>query len=391
MQLHQKILTGVLLILTGVMVGMLFMIYYAGITSTERTELRITEIQRGAGTPFGTDEFQVAPAGLPSFRGIAATVNESVVYIETEVPVNRRQVPDDGNHDFDDSTWDRFFPRRRASTIGSGVLVSADGYIITNNHVIAGTDEGPIRVTLHDKRVFNAKVIGRDPSTDLATIKIDSHNLPHAVIGNSDYVEVGDWVLAVGNPFRLRSTVTAGIVSALGRNVDIIADQMRIESFIQTDAAINRGNSGGALVNQFGELIGINTAIATENGGNQGYGFAIPINMAFKITQDLIEYGEVRRGFLGVNIVSVSQERANQLGMPRIEGVEIVNILRNSSAETGGLRNNDVILSVDGFNVNEANHLQERVALRRPGDEVTLEIWRNGRVMQFDVPLSGLN
>ena len=166
---------------------------------------------------------------------------------------------------------------------------------------------------------------------------------------------------------------------------------MRIESFIQTDAAINRGNSGGALVNKFGELIGINTAIATENGAYQGYGFAIPINMAFKITQDLIEYGEVMRGFLGVNIVSVGQDRANQLGLPRIEGVEIVNILRNSTAEAGGLRNNDIIMSVDGFRVNEANQLQERVALRRPGEEVSLEVWRAGQTLQFDVPLSGLN
>lgn len=391
MQLHQKILTGILLVLTGVMMGMLIMIYYAGITSTQQTQIMVTEVQRGVSNRLSPDEFPVTSASLPTFREVASMVNASVVYIETEVPFNRRQLPDDGNHEFDDSTIDRFFPRRRASTIGSGVLVSPDGYIITNNHVIAGADGGTIRVTLNDKRVFNARVVGRDPSTDLAALKIDSADLPHAIIGNSDYVEVGDWVLAVGNPFRLRSTVTAGIVSALGRNVDIIADQMRIESFIQTDAAINRGNSGGALVNQYGELIGINTAIATENGGNQGYGFAIPINMAFKITQDLIEFGEVKRGFLGINIVSVGQDRAQQLGLPRIKGVEIVNILRNSTAESGGLRNNDVILSVDGFQVNEANHLQERVALRRPGDEVALEVWRGGRTLQFDVRLSGLN
>lgn len=371
--------------------GMLIMIYYAGITSTQQTQIMVTEVQRGVSNRLSPDEFPVTSASLPTFREVASMVNASVVYIETEVPFNRRQLPDDGNHEFDDNTIDRFFPRRRASTIGSGVLVSPDGYIITNNHVIAGADGGTIRVTLNDKRVFNARVVGRDPSTDLAALKIDSADLPHAIIGNSDYVEVGDWVLAVGNPFRLRSTVTAGIVSALGRNVDIIADQMRIESFIQTDAAINRGNSGGALVNQYGELIGINTAIATENGGNQGYGFAIPINMAFKITQDLIEFGEINRGFLGINIVSVGQDRAQQLGLPRIKGVEIVNILRNSTAESGGLRNNDVILSVDGFQVNEANHLQERVALRRPGDEVTLEVWRGGRTLQFDVRLSGLN
>ena len=256
--------------------------------------------------------------------------------------------------------------------------------------MIAGTDDATIRVTLNDKRIFTARVVGRDPSTDLAVLKIESDGLPHVLVGDSDLVEVGDWVVAVGNPFRLRSTVTVGIVSALGRNVDIIADQMRIESFIQTDAAINRGNSGGALVNQFGELVGINTAIATENGAYQGYGFAIPSNMAFKISQDLIEFGSVKRGYLGVNIVSVGQDRAAQLGLPAIEGVEIVNILRNSAAESIGLRNNDVILSVDGVKVNEANHLQERVALRRPGEEVNLEIWRSGTTTTYTVLLNGL-
>jgi len=286
--------------------------------------------------------------------------------------------------------WERMLPRRRATTIGSGVLVSPDGYIITNNHVIAGADAQSITVTLNDKRFFSASVIGRDPSTDLAVLKIDGLDLPHAVIGNSDAVEVGDWVVAVGNPFRLRSTVTAGIVSALGRNVDIISDQLRVESFIQTDAAINRGNSGGALINSFGELVGINTAIATENGSYQGYGFAIPINMAFKISRDLIEFGEVRRAFLGVSIMAIGQDRARQLGLSRIQGVEIVNIARNGAADLGGLRLSDVIIDVDGFEVNEANELQARIALQRPGDSVAMTIWRNGELLPITLRVNGL-
>jgi len=370
--------------------GMLVMIYAAQVMDPQRSEVRVSEVYRSLGLEAGSKDVPASNASLPQLRDVASSVTQSVVYIETEVAASARALPDDENHNFDDPNWEQFFPRRRASTIGSGVIVSEDGYIITNNHVIAGTDDATIRVTLNDKRIFTARVVGRDPSTDLAVLKIESDGLPHVLVGDSDLVEVGDWVVAVGNPFRLRSTVTVGIVSALGRNVDIIADQMRIESFIQTDAAINRGNSGGALVNQFGELVGINTAIATENGAYQGYGFAIPSNMAFKISQDLIEFGSVKRGYLGVNIVSVGQDRAAQLGLPAIEGVEIVNILRNSAAESIGLRNNDVILSVDGVKVNEANHLQERVALRRPGEEVNLEIWRSGTTTTYTVLLNGL-
>ncbi|MCH8494062.1 MAG: trypsin-like peptidase domain-containing protein [Balneolales bacterium] len=390
MQLHQKVLTGLLLVLTGAMIGMLFMIYLTDVNKTQYSQVQVTEITRSIGFPAEFSDVTLSPVGLPALRDVAQHVTSSVVYIETEVPAKRREVPDDENHEFDDSVWERYFPRRRSSAIGSGVLVSHDGYIITNNHVIAGGKATSIRVTLSDKRIYDAVVVGRDPSTDLAVLRINATDLPAAIIGDSDDVNVGDWVVAVGNPFRLRSTVTAGIVSALGRNVDIIADQMRIESFIQTDAAINRGNSGGALVNQYGELIGINTAIATENGAYQGYGFAIPINLAFKISKDLIEFGSVRRAFLGVHIAAVEQDRANQLGLDPIRGVEIINILRNGAAEAVRLRNSDVILSVDGAFVNEANELQERIALKRPGETVSLEIWRRGELLDVQVLLSGL-
>jgi Do/DeqQ family serine protease len=388
MKTHQKILTGAILLLTGMLISMIFMVYYVGVTNAQRPQVTVTELTRSIG--FADNAEEAAPRSLlPNLKTVAESVTPTVVYIETIIPVRRQEMPDDEIHS-DESLWNRLMPNRRTSGIGSGVLVSADGYIITNNHVIAGADSRRITVTLNDKRVFPATIIGTDPSTDLAVIKIDESMLPYAIIGNSDELVVGDWVVAIGNPFRLRSTVTAGIVSALGRNMDIINDQMRIENFIQTDAAINRGNSGGALLNEYGELIGINTAIVTENGSYQGYGFAIPINMAFKITSDLIEFGEVRRAYLGVQIVSVGQERARQLKLATISGVEIVSLLRNGAAEKAGLLPNDVILTVNSAVVNEANELQAQIAMFRPGDNVNLSVWRNGRAIDIQMALGGL-
>lgn len=388
MKTHQKILTGAILLLTGMLISMIFMVYYVGVTNAQRPQITVTELTRSIG--FADNAEEAAPRSLlPNLKTVAESVTPTVVYIETIIPVRRQEMPDDEIHS-DESLWNRLMPNRRTSGIGSGVLVSADGYIITNNHVIAGADSRRITVTLNDKRVFPATIIGTDPSTDLAVIKIDESMLPYAIIGNSDELVVGDWVVAIGNPFRLRSTVTAGIVSALGRNMDIINDQMRIENFIQTDAAINRGNSGGALLNEYGELIGINTAIVTENGSYQGYGFAIPINMAFKITSDLIEFGEVRRAYLGVQIVSVGQERARQLKLATISGVEIVSLLRNGAAEKAGLLPNDVILIVNSAVVNEANELQAQIAMFRPGDNVNLSVWRNGRAIDIQMVLGGL-
>lgn len=388
MKTHQKVLTGAILLLTGMLISMIFMVYYVGLSNSQRPQVTVTEMTRSIG--FADNAEENAPISLlPNLKSVAESVTPTVVYIETIIPVRRQEMPDDEIHS-DESLWNRLMPNRRTSGIGSGVLVSADGYIITNNHVIAGADSRRITVTLNDKRVFPATIIGTDPSTDLAVIKIDESMLPYAIIGNSDELVVGDWVVAIGNPFRLRSTVTAGIVSALGRNMDIINDQMRIENFIQTDAAINRGNSGGALLNEYGELIGINTAIVTENGSYQGYGFAIPINMAFKITSDLIEFGEVRRAYLGVQIVSVGQERARQLKLATISGVEIVSLLRNGAAEKAGLLPNDVILTVNSAGVNEANELQAQIAMFRPGDNVNLSVWRNGRAIDIQMVLGGL-
>lgn len=375
MQFHQKLFTGILLLLIGMVLGALLMIYRGGFQPDDRAEVKVTEITRSSGSSESGMEMPEVP-----FRNVAKDLTPSVVYIESSVSMDDRDMPDDDYHDFDDNFWDRFMDRR-AQSIGSGVILSEEGYIITNNHVV-GEDRNGIRVHLTDKRYFEARVVGRDPSTDIAVLKIDADDIKPAVLGDSEELQVGDWVMAIGNPFQLQSTVTAGIVSALGRDVDIIRDQMPIENFIQTDAAINQGNSGGALVNTHGELIGINTAIATESGTYQGYGFAVPINMAFKIAKDIIEYGSVKRGMLGVSIVSLSQDRAEELGMDAIEGVEIQDVASGGSADNAGIEAGDVVLKVGEHEVNEPNQLQARVAMLSPGEEVTITLVRNGETIE---------
>ncbi|MCS7082219.1 MAG: Do family serine endopeptidase [Bacteroidetes bacterium] len=323
------------------------------------------------------------------FVRVARQVRPTVVYIMVESRL-RAVPPQDRFHQFDpgDPRWRRFFERPRQGA-GSGVIVSSDGYIVTNDHVVEGASEGGIRVQLADKREFTARLVGRDPSTDLAVLKIEARGLPAIAIGNSDAVQVGEWVLAIGNPFRLTSTVTAGIVSATGRNVGVINERFGIEDFIQTDAAINPGNSGGALVNLRGELIGINTAIATEGGSYEGYGFAIPSNMVRRIAEDLIRYGTVRRGFIGVEIADVDDALARRVGLERVMGAVINRVLPNGAAEQAGLRVGDIILQVGGEEVEAANHLQSKVLKYRPGDRVPLLIWREGRAYTVQVVLQG--
>jgi len=383
MKIHQIILTAILLVLIGMVAGSAFMVFQSGTMPFTPAEVQITEVLRSSTPAELSEEHTAYPT---SIRDVARKVVPTVVYIETTVS-GRGQVPDDDNHEFGDEFWDRFVPRGRSSAVGSGVIISSDGYILTNNHVVAGGRD--VTVTLDDKRQFDARIVGRDPSTDLAVLKIQGDDLPNIVLGDSDLLEVGDWVMAVGNPLRLKSTITAGIVSALGRDVQIIRDELRIENFIQTDAAINKGNSGGALVNTSGELIGINTAIATESGMNQGYGFAIPINMAFKIGQDLMEFGEVQRAFLGIQIVSVDQRRARQLGMDNIQGVEVASLISGGAAETSGLQSGDVIISINDTEVNEPNQLQAQVAMFRPGQYIDVTLWRNGEIVQKEIELAG--
>jgi serine protease Do len=272
--------------------------------------------------------------------------------------------------------------------LGSGIIVSEDGYILTNHHVIKDVDE--LRVQLVDLQEFEAEVIGSDPETEVALIKIDAKGLTRAILGNSDKVEIGEWVLAIGSPLELNFSVTAGIVSALSRDINIISrSSYAIENFIQTDAAINPGNSGGALVNSTGEVIGINTAIKTGTGNYIGYGFAVPINMAKTVMDDFIKFGEVRRGYIGVQIEPVSQTAAEALGLDKPRGVYISNVLPGKAAEKAGIVAGDVILEVEGMEVNKPNQLQAKVGSYNPGDEITLLLWKNGRKVTYDIVLEG--
>jgi serine protease Do len=273
----------------------------------------------------------------------------------------------------------------RTGSSGSGVIISKDGYIVTNNHVI---EEGRnIEVTLNDRRKLKATLVGIDNTTDLALVKIEATNLPFLTLGNSDSIRIGEWVLAVGNPFNLESTVTAGIVSAKGRSIDILDGDYKVESFIQTDAAVNPGNSGGALVNTNGELIGINTAIITRSGRYEGYSFAIPSNLAKKVIKDLRDFGVVQRAILGVKIDEVTSELSEELGLPSVQGVYIREVTSGSGAYDAGIKKDDVIISINGVKTAGIPELQELIARFRPGNNIEVEFIRDGSKRKVNVLL----
>jgi serine protease Do len=329
-----------------------------------------------------------------AFSQVAGKVVPVVVSIATHkiIPAadsERAAEPIDRGNFFDGRSF-RFYPPRtlRQQGTGSGIILSPDGYILTNLHVIQNAVK--ITVTLHDNRAFAGKIVGVDPLTEVAVVKIEARGLPTAVLGNSDGLVIGQWVLAVGNPLNLRSTVTAGIISAEGRDIDIIRGNFSVENFIQTDAAINPGNSGGALVNLDGQVIGVNTAIATETGYAMGLGFAIPINLARKIAVDLIRHGKVARGYLGLALQEVTelQARALKLGAPA--GVLVDDVYADSPAEKGGLLPLDVILSIDGIAVQRVNQLQALIAAKIPGVAVNLRLIRREQEMQKKIVLGEL-
>ncbi len=267
--------------------------------------------------------------------------------------------------------------RQPQEASGSGVIITDDGYIVTNNHVVDDADK--VEVTLNDNRTFTAKVVGTDPSTDLALLRIDEKGLPFIMYGNSDDVKVGEWVLAVGNPFNLTSTVTAGIVSAKARNIGILPDQYKIESFIQTDAAVNPGNSGGALVNTHGQLVGINSAIASNTGSYTGYSFAIPVNLVKKVVDDLVEFGNVQRGFIGVSIRDIDSKLADEKGLKETKGVYVAGLTNDGAAKNAGIEEGDIITKVGDVEVNSTPQLQEQIGRFRPGDKVNVSVLRDGK------------
>ncbi len=335
-----------------------------------------------------TASYTNSPNGAIDFTQAAEKVMPTVVHISTKTTVRTSSYP----QGFD--LWQEFFgeswnvPQKEnvQQASGSGVIVQKDGYIVTNNHVVQGADE--ITVTLHDKREFTAQVIGTDPNTDLALLKIEASDLATISFANSDDVKVGEWVLAVGNPFSLNSTVTAGIVSAKGRNINILRQKYAIESFIQTDAAINPGNSGGALTNANGDLIGINSAIASPTGSYTGYGFAVPSNLVTKVIYDLKKYGIVQRGFLGVSIRDVDSKLVQEKELKVNSGVYVDAANENGAAEKAGIKSGDVIVEIDGMSVASASEIQEIIGRRTPGDAVHVKVDRKGSEKNFEVHLT---
>lgn len=332
-----------------------------------------------------------------NFTDAAARAMPVVVHItasESQALVQKRRQEGQNNNDpFQNFFGQDFFfgnpfnsPNGRGKKgTGSGVIISNDGYIVTNNHVVGFADE--VEVTTFDNRTFKAEIIGTDPETDLAVIKIEEDNLPTLNFADSDQAQVGEWVLAVGNPFDLTSTVTAGIISAKGRDINIIKGNRSIEAFIQTDAAVNPGNSGGALVDTRGNLLGINTAIATQTGSFSGYSFAIPVNIMRKIVDDIIQYGSHQRAFLGVNITPIDNELAEELGLRNAQGVFVDGLADGGAAGYAGVLPKDIIIAVDGQTIKTVPELQEMVGRAKVGDTLTLTVRRKGKKKKIPVRL----
>lgn len=315
----------------------------------------------------------VPQSGVNDFIFAAENTVHAVVHVKTKATVSSN---------YSNPLYEFFYgpgtnQEREVRGFGSGVIVTPDGFIVTANHVIDEADA--VDVTLNDKRTFSAEVVGRDPSTDIALLKIKATGLPFIKFGNSDALRLGQWVLAVGNPFNLTSTVTAGIISAKGRELRLNDDQYSISSFIQTDAALNQGNSGGALVNTEGELIGITTAIYSPTGTYAGNSFAIPTSIVKKVYDDLKQYGEAQRGLMGVRITDVTEEIARKENLKEIKGVYLSEVMEDGAAKAAGLATNDVIVAINGETVETSSDLQEKVNRYRPGDKIEVTYLRKGR------------
>ena len=375
--MHRKNLVGTLaLVFIGIVFGAVLVSGFGWVRPS------YADVKIGADRPPVEQLNADASAFNNAFVQVAEKVTPSIVQI-TVVTTVKNKIPDG---------FQFFFPFRddvpkEEQGGGSGIIISDDGYILTNNHVVENAKD--VSVTLHDKREYDAKVVGTDPTTDLAVIKIDAKNLPAAYLGDSDNIKVGQWVMAIGNPLSLTSTVTAGIISATSRQIGMKRDQYSVENFIQTDAVINPGNSGGALVDLNGAVIGINSAIAT-NGFSQtyiGYGFAIPINLAKTVSKELIATGKVSRGYIGVQISGVDAATAKAVGLDEPKGVLVQKVQSDGAAAKEDIKEGDIILTIDGKSVNEPNELQSYVATKRAGESVKLEIFRDGKKLERSVTL----
>jgi len=374
-------LTSVLLVFTGILFGILL---------TTSTTIKCSPTHN----TLATENFvQTNPL---DFTYAAEKSVNSVVHVTTMHKV----MPSQARGGFSDPFFEFFFgrpqqpreqeePRERPGGSGSGVILSEDGYIVTNNHVIENASS--IEITLNDKRAFRAEVVGTDPTTDIALLKIEASGLTPMHFGNSDDLRIGEWVLAVGNPFNLTSTVTAGIVSAKARNINILTADLKIESFIQTDAAVNPGNSGGALVNTRGQLVGINTAIASRTGSFSGYSFAVPASIVSKVVADLKEFGVVQRAILGVQLRDINSEFAKEKKLSTLEGVYIVNVMERGAAQLAGIKEGDIITAIEGVRIKSMAELQEQVGRYRPGNIIQVTVLRKDKEHKFEVELRNLS
>ncbi len=396
MKVTFKRLAPVLFLLgVGIVIGLAL-----SLRNTWTTSSSGAEVKPPLNPNFHFQQAAVRPAPVASrlhnlettFIAIARQVNPSVVSINIAKTISLKDLEEfhGKNKDFWEFFNKKFFKKKfpknfRQDYAGSGIIISKSGYILTNTHVVEDADE--IQVTLSDSRSFPAQVVGYDPLTEVAVIKITADSLQPAVLGNSDRVQVGQWVLAFGNPLDLKFTVTAGIVSAIGRQMQIIEDNFGIENFIQTDAVINPGNSGGALVNLRGEVVGINTAIASKTGYYAGYGFAIPINLAKVVAKDLITTGRVVRAYLGIAMQPVDEIKARAYGLKRPMGVYVDDLLSDGPAGQSGVHTEDIILAIDGKKVNSPNQVQSFIARHRPGQVVHLRIFRLGHIVEVPVTL----
>jgi Do/DeqQ family serine protease len=376
-------------LLFGLIGGTAAVVIYEGVSASEEKvhhayeERSSADVQRVNRMPNIVRTGQ-GPPETRDFTKAAKKSLDAVVHVKTKYMGRGYQDP-----------LELFFrgPRKKQQEVlsaGSGVIVSSDGYIVTNHHVIQKASE--IRIVLNDGSTYEAEVAGEDRSTDLALLKVDAEGLPTIDYGNSDEVEVGEWVLAVGNPFNLTSTVTAGIVSAKGRNIDLRRrdpgeEFFPIESFIQTDAAVNPGNSGGALVDAEGRLVGINTAIASNTGSYTGYSFAIPVNIVKKVVKDLVEYGKVQRAYIGVRIRNISDRLADAKELEQMEGVYVAGLMENGAAKKAGIEEEDVITRIGSVRVENVPQLQGQVQKYRPGDEVKVTVLRDGEKKEIPVTL----
>jgi serine protease Do len=374
---NKKLFGAIALIVIGILFGAVLVSGFGWVRPS------LADVTIGAKNPPVTD--LDANAFSKAFIEVAQKVTPSIVRIDVISKITNREVPDDFFFFF---PFKDNVPKEQMGS-GSGVIITDDGYILTNNHVVENADK--IQVQLYDKRTIDAKVIGTDPLTDLAVIKIDASDLPEAYLGNSDDAKVGQWVMAIGNPLSLNSTVTAGIISAKGRNINILRDKAgasAIEDYIQTDAAINPGNSGGALVDLAGSVVGINAAIAAGGTGSYiGYGFAIPINIAKTVAKEIIATGKVNRGYIGVNITAVDPATAKAVGLDKAKGIMVQGLMENGAAEKAGIKEGDIILKIDGREVNQPNELQSYVASKTAGTSVTLTLWRDKKEIEKSITL----